>query len=216
MPKFRKLFNLVSSDDKVSFDVQSIYHGHHHVTYRGIPALRCPFDYVIYQMIISSLKPDLVIEIGTNIGGGALYLADLMNNIGNGMVHTIDIENKADEILSKHPRIKIFTQGWDNYNVKEAQGFAKILVIEDASHMYESTLGVLKKFSSLVSVGSYFIVEDGIISNLGMEKKYNGGPLRAIREFLKSNDKFVVDRYWCDFFGKNATFSVNGYLKRIR
>jgi cephalosporin hydroxylase len=38
---------------------------------------RRPFDYVIYQMIINEVKPDLIIEIGSNIGG-ALYIADLL------------------------------------------------------------------------------------------------------------------------------------------
>jgi cephalosporin hydroxylase len=59
-------------------------------------------------------------------------------------------------------------------------------------------------------------VEDGIINELGMEKLYNGGPLKAIREFLKTDDRFEVDIKWRDMFGKNATFNVNGYLKRIK
>ena len=42
-------------------------------------------------MIICEVKPDLVIEIGTNIGGGALYIADLLDSLGKGIVHTIDI-----------------------------------------------------------------------------------------------------------------------------
>jgi cephalosporin hydroxylase len=60
------------------------------------------------------------------------------------------------------------------------------------------------------------IVEDGIVSELGVAHSFNGGPLRAIREFLKSTSDFVVDRHWCDFYGRNATWNVNGYLKRIR
>ena len=90
-----------------------------------------------------------------------------------------------------------------------------ILVIEDGSHLYEDTLAALQKFSSFVSKGSYFIVEDGIVTELGMKKKFNGGPQKATREFLKANNNFIIDRKWCDFFGPNATFNVNGYLKRI-
>lgn len=206
---------LILQDEKVNVTVSSICDGHHKVTYRGIKAIRCPFDYVIYQMIISDLKPDLVIEIGTNIGGGALYIADLMDSIGHGMVHTIDIIKLSDPILSQHPRIKLFTEGWELYNIGEAKGFDKILVIEDASHVYEDSLGAMQKFAPLVSKDSYMIVEDGIVNELGVEKEYNGGPLKAIREFLPSNKNFEVDRKWCDLFGKNATFNVNGYLKRV-
>jgi cephalosporin hydroxylase len=168
-------------------------------------------------MIISSIKPDLIIEIGTNIGGGALYIADLLELIGHGILHTIDIQKQSDEILAKHPRIKLFTEGWEKYDVALAKGFKKVLVIEDASHMYEHTLGALHKFSPLVSVGSYFIVEDGIVSDFpGRDKGFHGGPLRAIREFFETNKDFTVDRTYCDMFGKNATWNVNGYLKRIK
>jgi len=212
----KKRLRFVPEDELVNFDSKTISAGHYNVTYRGIPAIRCPFDYVIYQMIISKIKPDLVIEIGTNYGGGALYLADLMNTLGHGAIHTIDIEKKTGEIVAKHPRIKLFTNGWENYNINEAKEFSKILIIEDASHMYEDTLSALRKFSPLVSIDSYFIVEDGIINELDKEKGFHGGPLRAIREFLAENKNFKVDRAYCDMFGKNATFNVNGYLKRIK
>ena len=209
---FSKLFK--KKEEQVSVSINSICAGHHQVTYRGIKAIRCPFDYIIYQMIICESKPDLVIEIGTNAGGGALYIADLMDSIGHGHIHTIDIVPMADPIVSRHPRIKLFTQGWEKYDVAEAAGYENILVIEDASHIYEDTLAALKKFAPLVSNNSYLIVEDGIINELGMEKEYHGGPLKAIREFLPQYKDFTVDRKWCDMFGTNATFNVNGYLKR--
>ena len=158
----------------------------------------------------------MVIEIGTNKGGGALYLADLMDILGHGMVHTIDIEKNSDELVANHPRIKLFIQGWENYDLNEAKKFSKILVIDDGSHVAESTLGAMKKFSPLVSVGSYLIVEDGIINAKKQSYVFNGGPIKAIREFLKTSQNFEVDRKWCDFFGKNATFNINGYLKRVK
>ncbi len=206
------------TDKKIytNFNVRTIYTGHQKTTYRGIKAIRCPFDYVLYQMIISELKPDLVIEIGTHSGGGALYLADLLNAIGHGVLHTIDIMPISDKLPTSNPRIKFFTKGWEGYDLKEAQGFNKILVIEDGAHTYEHSIGAMNKFAPLVSIGSYLIVEDGILDELGMKKRYNGGPVRAINEFLEINKDFVIDRDWCDFFGKNATFNVNGYLKRIK
>lgn len=206
----------IPTEEKVKISVQTIYQGHHLVTYKGIKAIRCPFDYVIYQMIICEVKPDLVIEIGTNIGGGALYIADLLDSIGSGIVHTIDIVDQSDPKVKEHNRIKFFTDGWGNYDIEQTKGYEKILIIEDASHQYKDTLGVLNKFHKLVSKDSYFIIEDGIINKLGLEKKYNGGPLKAIREFLPHHSEYIVDSKWCDMFGKNATFNVNGYLKKIK
>lgn len=211
-----KKLKRVSEDERVHFDSTTINAGHFHVTYRGISAIKCPFDYVMYQMIISDLKPDLVIEIGTNYGGGTLYLADLMNAIGHGDIHTIDIVKKTGDIVANHPRIKLFTDGWEKYDLNEARKFSKILVIEDASHTYEDTLGALRKFSPIVSIDSYLIVEDGIMNELRKEEGFHGGPLRAIREFLAENNNFYIDRTYCDMFGKNATFNVNGYLKKLK
>jgi cephalosporin hydroxylase len=212
------MFNIkrTPKEEEVKISVHSIDEGHHNVTYRGIKAVRCPFDYLVYQMIICEVKPDLVIEIGTKIGGGALYIADLLDILGNGVVHTIDIIDIVDPKVKEHNRIKFFTEGWANYDIDITKEFKKILIIEDASHLYSDTLGALNKFYSVVSKDSYFIIEDGIINELGFEKKYDGGPLRAIREFLPNHPEFVVDRKWCDMFGKNATFNVNGYLKKIQ
>lgn len=212
-----KLFNKKKNVSSVRFNLRTIFEGHHKVKYRGVEAFKCPFDYVVYQMIINEIQPDLVVEIGTFHGGTTLYLADLMNIIGHGMIHTIDkTQSLTSELLVQHPRIKLFTEGWENYDLNIAQLYPRVIVIDDASHIFEDTLKALRKFWPLVTIGSYYIVEDGIVDELGMTKQFNGGPLKAINEFMKSNDNFEIDRHWCDFFGENATFNVNGYLRRIK
>lgn len=199
-----------------SYSLTGINEGHHNVSYRGIKCVKCPFDYVIYQMIINEIKPDLIIEIGTKHGGSAFYYADLLNMIGHGEVHTIDILNDCEDSVKNHERVTIFTDGWENYDLVNANGFDKILVIEDSSHTYENTLSAIGKFWHLVSLNSYLIVEDGIIDALGRSKEFNGGPVRAIEEFLNINDGFKLDLKWINFFGKNATFNTKGYLKKIK
>lgn len=215
----RKIKNIIYSipeSEQVSFDSNSLYAGHQQVTYKGIKAIRCPFDYVMFQMIVSEVRPDLIIEIGTNHGGSALYLADLMMVNGiDGEIHSIDINSNALENVKSNPRIKLFTTGWEDYDLNLTKKFKTILVIEDAAHTYSCTIGAIKKFAPVVSVGSYLIVEDGIVNELGKAKQFEGGPLKALREFLPAHQEFIVDRKWCDMFGRNATFNVNGYLKKI-
>lgn len=206
----------IPEEEKVKIAVQTIYEGHFQVTYKGIKAIKCPFDYVIYQMILCEVKPDLVIEIGTNLGGGALYIADILEGLGKGIVHSIDIVSQSHPKVKEHNRIKLFLDGWENYDIGITKEYEKILIIDDASHQYKDSLGILTKFSNLVSIDSYFIIEDGIINELGFEREYEGGPLKAIREFLPSHSEYIVDRKWCDMFGKNSTFNVNGYLKKIK
>jgi cephalosporin hydroxylase len=208
-------FRIVPNDEVIKFNYKTIDKGHHKVHYRGVLAQRSPFDYVIYQMIISEVEPDLIIEIGTNFGGGALYMADILNNIGHGEVHSIDIIEKCPEVVKRHPRIRLFHEGFEKYDLELTKPFKKIMVIEDASHIYEDTFSAMKRFRGVVTKNSYLIVEDGIVDKLGGSSLFNGGPCKAIREFLPQNPDFIVDRKWCDFFGKNATNNVNGFLKRI-
>ncbi len=201
---------------KKTFSLDGVDSGHHKVTYKGVPCIKCPFDYVIYQMIIQEVKPDLIIEIGTNKGGSTLYLADLLELQGKGVIHSIDITDQSPQIVKDHPRISLFHQGWEEYDLVLTSVFPSILVIEDASHEYKNTLGAITKFSEKVSLNSYLIVEDGVIDDLGLKKEYNGGPVKAIEEFLKSNQSFVIDSKWIDFFGPSATFNTKGYLKRVK
>ena len=198
-----------------SFSLAGLEKGHHKMTYRGVPCLKCPFDYVIYQMILNEIKPDLIIEIGTNLGGSALYLADILDTIGKGIIHTIDIDDRSYPETKTHKRIKFFHKGWGDYDLNEAKGFEKILVIEDSSHEYKNTLDAINRFCHLVTPGSYLIVEDGIINALGWSKHYKGGPVKAIKEFLPDHPEFQLDYNWINMFGKDATFNTLGYLKRI-
>lgn len=199
-----------------NYKLQDIYRGHHQVTYKGVTAIKSPFDYVLYQMLIFNLKPNLILEIGTNKGGSTLYLADLLEMNGSGMIHTIDLpSNHEDQLLHNHLRIRVFKEGFEQYDTGLLKNAGTILVIEDGSHQYSDSLACLEKFGPFVSKDSYYIVEDGIVNELGMEKEFNGGPGKAIHEYLPLHPEFIIDRRYCDFFGKNATFNTNGYLKKI-
>ncbi len=208
--------NLANFNPEVKFNVASIDKGHHKMFYHGVPMIKSPFDYTIYQMLIWELKPDLIIEIGTNLGGSALYFANILDALYNGVVHSIDIIDLVeDEKVKNHPRIKRFFGGYQSYDLSNAYHYKNILIIDDGSHMYQDVKDALIKFNHLVSMNSYFIVEDGIIDELGLGKVYDGGPNRAIRDFLADNPSFEIDLKWTNFFGVNATFNTNGFLKKI-
>ena len=90
-------------------------------------------------------------------------------------------------------------------------------MIEDADHHYQTTLGVLRFMDSHMRCGEYILVEDGVCDSFGNEAKYDGGPSRAIGEFLAEHPgKYEIDESYCDFFGYNVTWNPNGYLRRVR
>ncbi len=217
LENIKRKFRTVPEDERVEISLAGINKGHHQVTYKGIKAIRCPFDYVIYQMIIGEVRPDLIIEVGSHEGGGAIYLSDLLKIYGiEGEIHTIDIYDGAKENVKPYPNIRFFGDGVENYDLSLTKKFKTIMVIEDAAHTYDCSRVAMDKLADVVSVGSYLVVEDGIVDELGVGEKYGGGPLKAIREFLPKHPEFVVDKKWCNLFGKNATFNVNGYLRKIR
>jgi len=204
-------------DIKFKVDLKSVERGHLNTTYRGIPMYKCPYDYVTYQMIINEIKPNLIIEIGTFHGGSALYMADILDKIGKGEIHTIDVVDVVyDENVINNNRIKRFFGGYENYDLNNVLGYDKILIIDDGSHTSGDVRNAFLKFNHLVSENSYYIIEDGILSELGYDLDYDGGPLKVINEIMKENNQFIIDRKWCDFFGGNSTFNPQGYLKKIR
>ena len=55
-----------------------------------------------------------------------------------------------------------------------------------------------------------------MLDDLGMADAYNGGPNRAVAEFLESAPgTFRVMTEYCDMFGVNATYNPNAYLLRL-
>jgi len=204
------------------------------IYYRGINMMKNPNDSAIYQMIMHEVRPDLIIEIGTLHGGSALYMADLQQVMGiDGEVHTIDLSVESSDgtirqpktILPKevteHPKIKCFDQGYEGYDVKNAEGFKSVMVIDDGSHRYHEVLEALNKFAPLVTPGSYYIVEDSNaewVCSPDVFASLDGGPLRAIFEWLGKGgqENFFIDLHKCDLFGINSTYNTYGYLRKVK
>lgn len=69
----------------------------------------------------------------------------------------------------------------------------------------------------LLTSGDYVVVEDGVLTHLGLADQYAGGPLIAIRQFLdETGGRYEIDRGRCDAFGRNATWNPEGYLRCVR
>lgn len=199
-----------------TYRLSRIARGHHNFTWRGVVARKSPFDLALLQMVIAEVNPELIIEVGTNHGGSALFMADMLELQGaGGIVHTLDVEDHGvPHVVQAHPRIHRFLTGWQGYPIDEAKGFSKVMVIDDGSHVYGDCLGAMERFAPLVTPGSYLIVEDGSLTYLGWSRRYAGGPMKAISDFLASHKDFTVARDVCDLFGRNYTFNPDGYLRR--
>lgn len=182
--------------------------------YRGLPLLKNPFDLAIYPLLLARLQPRTLIEIGAHAGGSAVWFADQAPDM---RVYSIDLHVPQGVT---HPSVT-FLEG-DAHDLGTPLPAAlmeaierPLLVVEDSSHLAGTTAAVLDFFNRWLRPGEYIVIEDGILTAMRVADAYDGGPLRAIHEFLaRTNGHYEIDRSLCDTFGTNVTWNVDGYLRR--
>ncbi|HNW25156.1 MAG TPA: CmcI family methyltransferase [Candidatus Gastranaerophilaceae bacterium] len=180
----------------------------------GINVLKCPLDLWIYQEILFEVKPDLIIETGTYVGGSAYFLASIMDLLENGEIVTIDSEIRGN--LPKHKRINYLNGLSTSIEIIEkVKTFTKnkkrILVILDSDHSKENVLKEMRIYNKFVSKDSYLIVEDSNINGHPTLPEFGPGPWEAINSFLNENKEFKIDKEKEKFY---FTLNPNGYLKK--
>ena len=183
--------------------------------YFGIQTAKFPFDFWVYQEIIWQNKPDIIIEIGNYRGGTLLALAHFLDSVGHGKIIGIDIRHDLiPKIVRDHPRIQLITGDACSifHEIEKMVINSKVMIIEDSDHSYDNTLNVLRNYSSIVSVGQYFIIEDSICWH-GLECGPRPGPFEAIEYFLSENSNFISDRTKELFL---ITWNPKGYLRRVK
>lgn len=225
LPKITRLLRPVQKDYRKKFSLTLkdwlIYHQKEIVfdkcRWMGVRAMKNPMDAWIYQEIIYEVKPEIIIEIGSKEGGSTLFLANLLDILNNGQVISIDIDRKDYKV--KHPRIIPVTGDSSSEKtvnvVKKICDGKKVLAVHDGDHSRNHVLKDLALYSNLISINSYFIVEDGVMDlfkpgdGIGA---FNDGPLAAIDEFLRKNSNFIADEKRERYI---LTYNPRGFLKRI-
>jgi len=185
------------------------------VHYRGVPTWKNVLDLWVYQEIISETDVEVVIEIGARHGGTTLWLSDLLGNLRgeSATVISIDLERPALEL----PANVHFICG-DSIaaeTIAETRSVCRgrrTLLIADGNHAADHVLHEMRLYGPLISEGSYFIAEDGIVDVMEW-KEYTPGPLVAAQRFLSETDDFVLDRSREKFL---LSYAPGGFLKRIR
>jgi cephalosporin hydroxylase len=190
--------------------------------YRGVRFLKSPLDIGLYIQLFSRRCPGSIIEIGCRFGGSALWFADMMSAHGNPTprVVTVDID---PQVMYQDPRVTVLTgDAADLARVLTADVLALCprpwLVIEDSSHEYQHTRATLEFFNTLLQTDDYIVIEDGVVVHLSGAQyaRYDNGPNRALSDFLAGEgSNYELDTSLCDFYGHNATYNPNGWLRRL-
>lgn len=180
----------------------------------GVKVAKCPMDMWVYQELMFRLNTDLVIETGTWMGGSALYFAHLFDLMGRGRVLTVDIEQQPG--LPRHDRIEyLHGSSLDDRIVERlteaSQAARSVLVILDSDHRKDHKLAELQRYAPMVSPGSYLIAEDSCFDYFPAWPEFGAGPASAVREFMRNNLEFEIDRQQERHL---LTFAPIGFLRR--
>lgn len=197
------------------FDLGEVRETWRNTQWLGVGVSKLPLDLWVYQEIIYDLRPSLIIEAGTALGGSALFLASMCNLIQHGSVITIDI--KKPDAPPDHPRITYVTGSSVSEDVisevrSRAEGQSPVMVILDSDHSQDHVLKELALYGPLVTKDSYLIVEDTNLNGHPVLPEFGPGPMEAVQEFLSGNSDFIVDKSREKFL---VSFNPGGYLKRV-
>jgi cephalosporin hydroxylase len=206
-----------------------LYHQHYvHQAYRygdrlmqqqwlGHDIVKTPFDCWVYQELIYKVKPDFIIELGVMFGGALRFYASICDLIGHGEVIGIDISLEKVE-PTDHPRISLVegssTSPKTFEQVRARVGGGRTMVIADSDHEKNHVLSELRLFSRLVSVGSYYIVEDSLNDVMRWHPVPNEGPQAAAQAFLAETDAFVIDKRYSEKY--ILSLSPLGFLLKVK
>jgi cephalosporin hydroxylase len=182
----------------------------------GHRILKCPLDLMNYQEILFKIKPDVIIECGTNEGGSALFLANICDLLNKGKIITIDIEKRENRPI--HQKITYLLGDSTSPEIlKKVKELIHpndvILVILDSEHTEPHVYKEMELYNQFVSKGSYLIVEDTNIGGNPIYPNLAPGPMGAVQKFLENNENFSIDTTKHKF---HLTFNPNGYLLKFK
>ena len=169
-------------------------------SWKGIALGKSVYDFALIPMIIWENKPVTILEIGSGEGASAIWMADLCK--------TYNLPTKVYSVDIDPPDVSYngvtFFQG-DIRNIPHISDNTLFdvrtlphpwLIVEDA---HVAVNEVMRYFAMHMHKGDYIIIED---SRSKMQSK------------LEVPNALLVDTYYCDYFGRNATSSVNTILRK--
>src|SRR5262245_49434072 len=190
-------------------------------TWMGVDTWKSVSDMWNYQEILVDLKPSLVVEFGTNQGGSALFLANVMRQIGEPFkVLSVDVTHEPLNPIARRDPDVLFVQSRSNVPAIAEQIRSlkneypgKIFAILDSDHSMNHVLSEMKLLRPLLSPGDYLLVEDSMLNGHPNLPGWGPGPYEAIEAY---EQEFPND-YRHDVERENKfgfTYAPNGFLIR--
>lgn len=201
-----------------------------------------PSDLLRYEHIIAQVKPAVVVETGLYYGGSQLWFSERVpyhiavelpdscrdernqttkdyranrHGLGNPPVNGFVMEGHSHCVLGQVYELAHMLADGD-----------PILVVLDSEHSTKNVYGEAVRYCSLVTPGSYMVVEDTLLHHLphklgakfqGTHTPHNwfdGDPWIAVQRFLERHPEFAVDVQVEEMFP--TTQHPGGWLRRTK
>lgn len=156
----------------------------------GHRVIKFPSDLMAMQKLLHRCRPEVLVELGTQHGGSALFFSGFIEAIV-----TVDITATAGRPVS--PRITCLTGDSASREifdqVKSLVGDRRCSVVIDSNHHAEHVDKELELYAPLVSPGQALIMEDTLVDVLNFRKfREGGGPLRSIAKYMPRHPEFEL------------------------
>ncbi|MEM7066445.1 MAG: CmcI family methyltransferase [Cyanobacteria bacterium P01_B01_bin.77] len=201
---------------------------YHLQTWKGIPMDKSPLEIALYPMLIYELQPKTIIELGADMGGSAVWLADQLKLFDiEGLVYSVDIDlSLLDEKAKSQPQI--FFLAGDCNQISEVLPTTLLstlphpwLIIEDA---HVNLVGILDYFhDNGLQSEDYLIIED---TNQDLWEQWSDWDDKKFIERMKCKlhlltkwliqhqNEYLIDTCYQDMFGYNGSKNWNSILKK--
>jgi cephalosporin hydroxylase len=204
-------------------------------TWMGRPMIQLPEDMLRIQEVIYAVQPDVIVETGVAHGGALVFYASLLKAMGRGRVIGVDVEIRPRnrEAIGSHllaPLISLIEGSSTDpevvVNVQKQIGEEdSVMVLLDSNHSKAHVLAELEIYAPMVSIGSYIVAMDGIMSDLvGAPRSDDdwswNNPMAAAQEYVAAHPEFMIDEPRFPFnegnVAERVTYWPSGFLKRVR
>lgn len=203
-------------------------------TWLGRPIIQLPEDMLRLQEVIFHLRPDVIVETGIAHGGGLVFYASLCKALGKGRVIGIDLDirmhNRA--AIEAHELFGFITLIEGSSTAAETVSKVRsgirpgenVLVLLDSDHSKAHVLAELDAYAPLVSIGSYIVPMDGIMSKLSRAPRSKpdweeNNPLTAVQDWVAARTDFRIEEPPFAFneglVRERVTYWPNAFVRRI-
>lgn len=184
-------------------------------TWLGTPVRKLPTDLMAYQELLSTVRPDWIVETGTGTGGRALFLASICDLLDHGQV--VSIDPKPSRHHPTHDRITyVVGQSIDDEVAAQVHALTgpapHALVILGSRRAKVATLMEFGQYESLVRPGSYLVIEETMVNGRPVWPGFGPGPGEAVAQVLNTRSDFAADP---TFERYGLTFNPGGFLRRL-